>query len=259
MTTPAVLDEVRIARLHLRLGLLSLAHAELEELAGRGALDDAGQVALAEARWRSGDLVGAGVAATACLDAGSDDPVAIVIAAEAAAVEGRPTVARRLAGRLTAVDAAGLDAIFRGMPHHVFWPEAPGGASDDGTLFGGPDAIWAIDRPGDAAAEAAHAAAHALEVHGHAHAPSHHLHADPRAEVALARGELAADVERACLRLALVLRSDPAFAPAVLEALATRKEPAAVVVRGDAQRLLGRHLEAEAAYSQAATALGRGH
>ena len=267
MTTTPVFDEVRIARLHLRFGMLPLAHAELEELAGREALDATGLAALAEARWRSGDLAGADVAATACLDGGCDDPVAIVIAAEAAAADGRPGVARRLAARLAGIDASGLDAIYRGMPHRAFWPEAPGGASDDGTLFGGRIDLASVDRSADAAAVAAHAEAHAAELHAHApggpghehaHAPGHHLHAEPAVELALAREELGADVGRACLRLALVLRSDPAFAPAVIEALAMRKEPAAAVVRGDAQRLLGRHLEAEAAYAQAAAGLGRG-
>ena len=49
-----------LARLHLRLGALALARAELETLAGRDALDDDGLTDLAEVRWRTGDLVGAG-------------------------------------------------------------------------------------------------------------------------------------------------------------------------------------------------------
>ena len=49
-----------LARLHLRLGSLALARAELETLAGRDALDADGLVDLAEARWRTGDIAGAG-------------------------------------------------------------------------------------------------------------------------------------------------------------------------------------------------------
>src|SRR6476661_3109975 len=52
-----------LARLHLRLGSLALARAELETLAGQDALDEDGLVDLAEARWRTGDIAGAGEAA----------------------------------------------------------------------------------------------------------------------------------------------------------------------------------------------------
>jgi hypothetical protein len=41
----------------------------------------------------------------------------------------------------------------------------------------------------------------------------------------------------------------------VLDAVALRREPTAALVRGDAQRLLGRHLEAEAAFDAAADSL----
>jgi hypothetical protein len=41
----------------------------------------------------------------------------------------------------------------------------------------------------------------------------------------------------------------------VLDALHLRREPAAALLRGDAQRLLGRHLEAEAAFDAAAASL----
>jgi len=78
---------------------------------------------------------------------------------------------------------------------------------------------------------------------------------DPAAEVAQAREELSAKPERAILRLSLVLRHDPTFAPAVLDILHLRREPTAALVRGDAQRLLGRHMEAEAAFDAAAESL----
>ena len=62
--------EARLARLHLRTGMLSLARAELETMAADGTLDTPALADLAEARWRSGDLPGAGDAAVAHLDAG---------------------------------------------------------------------------------------------------------------------------------------------------------------------------------------------
>jgi hypothetical protein len=71
-------------------------------------------------------------------------------------------------------------------------------------------------------------------------------------ELDRARDELDHDPDKAFLRLALVLRHDPTRAPAVLDVLHLRREPMAALLRGDAQRLLGRHLEAEAAYDAAA-------
>jgi hypothetical protein len=78
---------------------------------------------------------------------------------------------------------------------------------------------------------------------------------DPAVELERAKDELDRDPDRAFLRLALVLRHDPTRAPAVIDALQLRREPRAALLRGDAQRLLGRHLEAEAAYEAAAESL----
>jgi hypothetical protein len=78
---------------------------------------------------------------------------------------------------------------------------------------------------------------------------------DPAAELERAREELSTKPERALLRLSLVLRHDPTFAPLVLQILHLRREPFAALIRGDAQRLLGRHLEAEAAFDAAAESL----
>ncbi len=122
-----------LARLHLRTGALALARTELETLAGRDALDDAGIQDLAEVRWRTGDVAGAGEAVTALLEGASEgDPVAgdgqsiiWVIAAEAAAARGRPTEARRHAERLRAVDSATIDAIFAGAARSSAWPPDP--------------------------------------------------------------------------------------------------------------------------------------
>ena len=102
------LPDLVLARLHLRLGSLALARAELETLAGRDALDEDGLVDLAEARWRTGDIAGAGEAAVAALADEEGPLLALVVAAEAAAARGRPTEARRLAEKAMA-DADGID------------------------------------------------------------------------------------------------------------------------------------------------------
>ena len=64
---PARTVESVLAHAHLRLGALSLARVELETMAGLGLLDARGLVDLAEVRWRTGDLLGAGEAANAAL------------------------------------------------------------------------------------------------------------------------------------------------------------------------------------------------
>lgn len=123
-----------LARLHLRTGALALARTELETLAGRDQLDDPGILDLAEVRWRTGDVAGAGEAVAALLD-GVDDaaeldatagsPLAWIIAAEAAAARGRPTEARRYADRLRTATSASIDAIFAGLPRSSAWPPDP--------------------------------------------------------------------------------------------------------------------------------------
>ena len=65
--TQARAIELVLAHMHLRLASLALARVELETLAGLGGLDTQGLVDLAEVRWRTGDLVGAGEAAAAAL------------------------------------------------------------------------------------------------------------------------------------------------------------------------------------------------
>ena len=103
-----------VARLHLKLGSLQLARAELEEMAGHGTLDDEGLVDLAEARWRTGDLTGAGDAATVALAAGNEAVVALVISAEATAAAGRPAEARRLASRALELADLSVSDVFAG-------------------------------------------------------------------------------------------------------------------------------------------------
>lgn len=115
-------SDLALARLHLRLGSLALARAELETLAGRDALDQDGLVDLAEARWRTGDIAGAGEAAVAAMDDEDGPLLALVVAAEAAAARGRPTEARRLADRAMEVANGSIDLLFAGMPRAAVWP-----------------------------------------------------------------------------------------------------------------------------------------
>ncbi len=314
---PARITDLRMARLHMRMGQLTLARAELEDLYRRDALDVVGLAVLAEARWRTGEGPEAARAAMAHLDAGGSDDVALCIAAEALAADGRPADARVLMDRLPASDAATLDALFAGMPRRAFWPAGPVDRSDIDELRRETDARAAAGRKGgrgtapsatdasddaptelykqspaaggaprqagsplgqpptdrravpgprevleataaDAWAGGTGAAQHATGTTGPRPRGGERRvkgQMDPAAELTAARDELSSKPERAILRLSLVLRHDPTYAPAVLDILHLRREPSAALVRGDAQRLLGRHMEAEAAYDAAAETL----
>lgn len=237
----AIAEDRRLAALHLRLGGLFLALAELEDLLRRDALDTEGLADLAEARWRSGDLEGAATPAADHLAAGGLRPIALVIAAEAAAAAGRPDEARAHVEALGAVDASEIEHLFAGMPRRASWPSAPGSTSAAPEIPPGADPRG---RSGTAGRARSHLAGPLNE---------------PTDELSRARAELssgtAGEADRGVARLALVLRLDPALAPAVLDALRPRRDPAALLVRGDAYRLLGRHLEAEAAFHAAGQAL----
>jgi hypothetical protein len=271
MHAAAVREDRRLATLHLRLGGLLLARAELEDLRRRGELDARGLAELAEARWRGGDLPGAADAAAEHLAAGGSRSISRVIAAEAAAAAGHPVEARAHVEALGAVDGASLDRLFGGMPRRAFWPSAPnapvgleelaaegrttesaagaGGSrteSSGGRLSEGPPAMAGLwdDEPSLGGRQATRSA---------------RTPAEPPEELARARDELRSDdaevVGRGLARLALVLRLDPTLAPAVLDAVGQRREAGALLVRGDAYRLVGRRLEAEAAFGAAARAL----
>ena len=118
--------QVRLARVHLRTGALALARVELEKLAGRGSLDQASMLDLAEVRWRTGDLAGAGIAASAYLDGGGGEALGFVIAAEACAAADRPAEARRHAGRALERSHVGLETYFAGIPRRLTWPQEGG-------------------------------------------------------------------------------------------------------------------------------------
>jgi hypothetical protein len=268
--------EARLARIHLRTGLHALARAELETLAGRGALDAPALVDLAEVRWRTGDLVGAGDAARACLEAGLTDVIVLCVAAEAAASVGRTNDARELAARALAAEPDRLDELFAGQPRSPVWPppripappSGPAPAIPPPHVRGIPMIPPLPVQPVAPAAEAPAALAAEAPAGGFpavgapivgapiAGAPAADL-VDVQALVA--RGEVAG----IAVRLELVLREQPILAPAVLsvadDALRvgpTPHERASLhLVRADAYRLMGRETQGREAFQEASRAL----
>ena len=251
----------QLARLHLRVGSLLVARAELEALATAGSIGAAGLADLAEARWRSGNLEAAGAAAADHQAAGGVEPLALVILAESAAAAGRPDEAEEHIAALGSLREPLLSAMFAGMPRRADW-----------TSIG---AVESVDEPGDAApgrsrrsraaarstTETAESRRTAGGGASKARSQDDRTSAFPDAESLLldAQADMSSsEPERMSLafdRLALALRWHPSVASDVVELVARRQEPAAQLVRGDALRSLGRLLEAEAAYAAAAAAL----
>lgn len=237
--------ELRLARLHLRTGVYALARAELETLAGDGALDEEALLDLAEIRWRTDDLTGAGEAAAAYLASGREALVALVIACEATAALGRPAEARRLAGRALELAGAPLDPLFAGITRSSVWPSE---TAERAAPFISSQAVGAPI--GAAPAPAAPQAGVSAAIDGSDAMP------DPSAEFAAARAALASgDRTGAAVRLAVVLRFAPLLAPAVLDIAAAEPGPAFDLVRGDALRLVGHETQARRAYAAAAARL----
>jgi len=272
-----------LARAHLRLGALGLARAELETLAGQDRLDDEGIRDLAEARWRTGDTTGAGEAASTYLDVVPDDILALVISAEAQLDLGLTAEARRLAGQALQRADGSLDPVFAGMRRGSIWPVEGGGVVGPvGLLFDDlhPEPIRSAPgldrRAGDHAtsARAAHApldpgipveiegaqSLWAEEAAGDSGGGAAGVDAETlfhRARMALDRG----DIATAATGLILALRASPSLAPAILDLLSGRAEPILVLVRGDAQRVVGREAESlrdHAAASAATRPAGAG-
>jgi hypothetical protein len=241
--TSALID-ARLAHVHLALGMHGLARAELETLAGAGFLDVPALADLAEVRWRTGDLVGAGEAADAHLQAGGEELVALCVAAEAAGAAGRAADARNLAARALARGRERLDDLFAGQPRSAIWPPQAGTATAAAEPEARGDEQPADGVPGSGVPGLSSDLA---EIQGR-----------------LAAGELAG----IATRLSLVLRVRPVLAPAVLavadEALQAApggpappaQEAAALhLVRGDAYRLMGRESLAAEAFQQSSRAL----
>ena len=233
---------LRMAGLHLRMGQHPLARAELEACAGRGTLDEPALLDLAEVRWRTGDLAGAGEAANALLARGREEPLALVIAAEAVAALGRPGEARRLAGRALAQVAGPLDPVFAGLPRSSLWPDDPAPVPGEQA-----SAEMVTTHPGASGhAGRSHITAGLIDPGSPASNAAAEAFAGGRA--ALASG----DVVTAGRRLGVALRLDPRFADDVLDALgAWDRDPGLALVAGDALRLLGREAEALFAFEVA--------
>jgi tetratricopeptide (TPR) repeat protein len=262
--------ELVLAHAHLRLGSLALARTELETLAGLGKLDTTGLIDLAEVRWRTGDLAGAGEAAAVALRGEVEHPVALLIAAEAAASLGRPSESRRLAARAMACATSSIDAIFAGMPRSAAWPpdgdEPPPTAP---TLFDrAPDVPGRTELSEAATGKASTAlqAASAAEVaplpgpmtlglwdDDVPEEPGARDLPEPALELEAGRTALVdGRFNEAVLHFGLALRLAPALAPAVLEATAGARASNLLMVRGDAYRLAGHEDEAREAYLAAA-------
>ncbi len=277
--------DARLARVHLRGGLLALARATLEEMAGAGTLDRDAMADLAEVRWRSGDLEGAADAARAHQASGGEEPLAALILAEAFAIAGAGAEAEGAARAVRDRVGDAVDMLFAMEPRSSIWPPADEGWMDVeapapghwGLLVGGsevacPDpSTWrlapimlsptdqvtavplgrgGLGQPGggpstSAAVVSGRLAGEELEM--------------------VDRSLAAADVGSAAQRLAVLLRLDPALAPIILSAADRAAAaadsgdlPAIHLVRGDAYRLLGRDNEAATAYQAAHQALTAG-
>jgi hypothetical protein len=248
--------DLTLARLHLRLGSFALARAELEAMAGQDALDDDGLDDLVEARWRTGDLTGAGEAAAVVLERGRSPVLALVVAAEASAARGRPSEARRLAAR--ALEAAGgsIDDTFAGMPRASIWPADPAAPPPaPTTLFHAVEPVMPAPTAGAEAPGGTDHGPGSLRLWDMPGEPLPDESGLPTAEVELESGREAldvGDVARAATHLGLVLRLAPSLAPGVLDLVADRSEPPLALVRGDAYRLVGQEIEARRAFADAA-------
>ena len=250
---PARTVESVLAHAHLRLGSLALARVELETMAGLGLLDARGLVDLAEVRWRTGDLLGAGEAASAALrdedgagSRSSSPPKQRPPSAARARRGGWPT------GCWPMRRPASI-AIFAGMPRSSVWPgdaaEPPPTAP---TLFDRePDLPARVDAnmlPSQdrVAPERVREPSTAAPVmlgfwDGEADIEPAVMDApDPAAELDAGRTALVAGaLDEAALHFGLALRVAPALAPAVLEATEGARSASLSIVRGDAYRLAG--------------------
>jgi hypothetical protein len=270
-----------LAALHLRLGSLALARAELETLAGRGALDAGARIDLAEVRWRTGDLVRAGEAARESLAGGGESVVALVVASEAASALGRPSEARRLAGQAMSQNGGPIDPVFAGMPRSSVWPEDPSEpVPSASTLFPSErsDSVIEADleeaaqtdreREVVAVAEAVAAAKVAVTASGPGLWDLHEAAAvvapaeaagppelEPSSLFDAGRAALdAGDHAIAALNLGLVVRLAPGLAPAVLSLIGEPTDGGLLLVQGDAYHAIGHETEATRAYAAARSA-----
>lgn len=267
---PTVADpatEIRFARLHLRTGSLHQARSEYESLAGNNLLDVPATLDLAEVRWRTGDLVGAGSAAAAYLAADGQSALGFLIAAEAAAAQGQVADARRHAGRALERSVASLEVFFAGVPRRMSWPES---------MWAAPAAIR-IDASSptampDRAVPSPVMAEPTIEApEGSLWAQTEELSV-PEPEVQLPvpephswDGEVTAgtaalqagDALMAALHFAVALRMSPESARAVVDGIGEHRDLALELVGADALRLLGNGSDAGEARASVASVLGK--
>ncbi len=255
--------QARLARIHLRTGALTLARAELEKLAGRNQLDPAGRLDLAEARWRTGDLGGAGEAASAYLAANGEEALGFVIAAEAAAVLNRLAEARRYVEQAMERYLSDPDPIFAGIARKAMWsaavavpaaapaPQVPAVVPSVGqSAAPEPAPEIAVEPVVEQASEPEASVEPGVEP-----APEPAAPVEPAVEaeapvdptVAQADGEVASgqsylegnDPLLAALHFGVALRLNQTRASAVIEAIGDRQDMPLRLVRGEAVRLLG--------------------
>ena len=281
----AAATEIRFARLHLRTGSLLQARSEYEALAGNNLLDVPATLDLAEVRWRTGDLTGAGSAASAYLAADGEESLGFLIAAEAAAAQDHVAEARRHAGRALERSVADLEVFFAGVPRRMTWPEsawtalaaieidASSAATPDRaapTIVAGPapeapeGSLWA--RTGESPAPESPQSEATAIVAAELSAPESESESQlpapepPPLDREVATGTAAlqgGDALMAALHFAVALRVTPESARAVVDAIGERRDLALELVRGDALRLLGNESDAGEAYASVASALGK--
>ena len=266
---PAVVDpatEIRFARLHLRTGSLHQARSEYESLAGNNLLDVPATLDLAEVRWRTGDLIGAGSAAAAYLAADGQSALGFLIAAEAAAAQDHPADARRHAGRALERSVTDLEVFFAGVPHRMAWPESMWGTPAAMRIDVSPPATTP-----DSAVSSSVIAVPLIEApEGSLWAQTEELAVpEPEAQLPVAEprswdGEVAAgvaaleagDALMAALHFAVGLRMSPESARAVVDGIGEHRDLALELVRADASRLLGNESNAGESYASVASVFG---
>lgn len=286
--------DARLVRVQLRGGLMPLARARLETMAGDGTLDRDAMTDLAEVRWRNGDLEGAAESARAHRASGGTEPVAALIVAEDLARQGNPSEATKLAASVHGIVGPAIELYFAGEPRAPIWPAPDDGWMDAdatapgrwGLLVGGREVAdpepssWRaapLAAQAAAAAQSPTAATQALPMgRGGIQQPGGQTSTAAVVLSGRLAGEELEAAERsiaagmpgpAAERLGVLLRLDPALAPVILTAADKAIDsatpgssglPAIHLVRGDAYRILGRENEAAAAYQQAHQALSPG-
>ena len=267
---PTVADpatEIRFARLHLRTGSLHQARSEYESLAGNNLLDVPATLDLAEVRWRTGDLVGAGSAAAAYLAADGEEALGFLIAAEAAAAQGQVADARRHAGRALERSVASLEVFFAGVPRRMSWPESMWAAPAAIRIDASSPAVMpdrAIPSPvmAEPTIEAPEGSLWAQTEELSVPEPEVQLPVpEPHSwdgEVTAGTAALqAGDALMAALHFAVALRMSPESARAVVDGIGEHRDLALELVGADALRLLGNGSDAGEARASVASVLGK--